>query len=230
MEELLIHRGDGPDTTARRYAASGPAGCTLILAHGAGAPQTHPWMVGAAQGLARRGVTVVTFNFPYTEARRKLPDRAPVLEQCWLDVLDEVRRREPSGTRLFIGGKSMGGRMASHVAAQHADRAGDIAGLVLLGYPLHPPGRPQQRRDAHLPLIACPTLVAQGARDGFGTPADIRVAFAALGPRLTLIEVEDGDHSFAVPRASGRRTAEVLESVWDDVSGWVRATRGQILP
>ncbi len=204
------------------YAAPAAAGApVLVLAHGAGAPQRHPWMVAAARGLARRGVTAVTFDFPYMAATRKLPDRAPVLEACWLDVIDSVRARVPAGTPLFIGGKSMGGRMATHVAAHHAARASDLAGLVLLGYPLHPPGRPGQRRDAHLPSVRVPALFVQGTRDAFGGPDDLAPALAPLGALATVHPVVDGDHSFAVPRASGRTTPAVLEQVWDTVAAWV---------
>jgi hypothetical protein len=207
---------------ARWHAAEGnPVAPVLILAHGAGAPQSHPWMVGAARALCARGLTIVTFDFPYMEAKRKLPDRAPVLEACWLDVIAAVRARAPGGTRLFIGGKSMGGRMATHVAAHHAARAGEIAGLVLLGYPLHPPGKPGERRDAHLPAIRVPALFVQGTRDAFGGPDELVPALAPLGDLSTVHAVEGADHSFAVSRASGRSTREVLERVWDVVAGWV---------
>jgi len=204
---------DGPEPLA-----------TLILAHGAGAPQTHPFMVAAATALAQRGLAVVTFNFPYMDARRRLPDRAPVLERTWLDVLAHVASRDGLPRAVFIGGKSMGGRMASHVAVE--DRQGDLAvtprGLVFLGYPLHPPGKPQQRRDAHLPGLVGPALFVQGSRDAFGTPDELSSVIAALGERATLHVVEGGDHSFAVPRASGRKTSDVLNGIWDVVATWVR--------
>lgn len=212
-----------PETVAARWYAPDVevrTGDVLVLAHGAGAPQSHPWMVGAASALAARGVAVATFDFPYMQARRKLPDRAPVLEACWLDAIDAVRARA-GGARLFIGGKSMGGRMATHVAAHHAERAGTLAGLVLLGYPLHPPGRPEQRRDAHLPLIRVPALFVQGTRDAFGAPSELAPALAPLGGLATVHEVHEGDHSFAVPRASGRTTREALEDVWDAVARWM---------
>jgi predicted alpha/beta-hydrolase family hydrolase len=217
---------------AREYAAApdeagasagGHRPLALVLAHGAGAPQAHPWMVHAAEALAARGVTVITFDFPYMAAGRRMPDRAPVLEACWLDVIAAARARLPPGTPLFIGGKSMGGRMATHVAANHAAAAGPLAGLVLLGYPLHPPGKPGQRRDAHLPRLSAPALFVQGTRDPFGGPEDLRPALAPLGPRATIHAVEGGDHGFAVPRASGRTTRTVLAEVWDAVVAWMRA-------
>ena len=146
---------------------------TLILAHGAGAPQRHPFMVAFAHGLSERGLDVLTFNFLYTEQRRKVPDRMPQLAACYRAAIDVARAEIASAReRLFIGGKSMGGRAATHVAAE--DAALTLAGIVLLGYPLHPPGRPDQLRDAHLPNVGRPMLFVQGTRDTFGTPAELK--------------------------------------------------------
>jgi predicted alpha/beta-hydrolase family hydrolase len=159
---------------------------------------------------------VATFDFPYMAARRKAPDRPDVLEACWRGAIDSARSQLPE-VPLFIGGKSMGGRIASQVAAgEHAP----IAGLVCLGYPLHPPGRPQQRRDAHLPAIAEPMLFVQGSRDAFGTADEIR----ALLPRLRaaeLYEVAGGDHSFKVTGRPGTRPDDVLAEIMDRVAGWM---------
>jgi predicted alpha/beta-hydrolase family hydrolase len=187
-----------------------------VLAHGAGAGQTSPFMVRFARGMALRGISTATFDFPYVAARRKVPDRAPVLEQSWREALDAAKA-ELAGLPIVIGGKSMGGRMASHIAAQGS---GGIEGLVFLGYPLHPPGKPEQRRDAHLPSIAERMLFVQGARDPFGTAAEI----AALLPSLQHAElhaVEDGDHSFKVPARRG----DVLEGIMDTVAAWILAGR-----
>jgi hypothetical protein len=190
-------------------------------------------MVAFGTNLAERGIDVVTFNFPYMDAKRRVPDRAPVLEQAWLAVIADTRRRVPSAARaLFIGGKSMGGRMASHVAAHHAEAAGPLAGLVFLGYPLHPPGRLDQLRDAHLPAIAVPMLFVQGSRDTFGTPDELRPVLARLHARADLHVVEGGDHSLGTrsPRPSGpgsdrRRSGEVLDDVYDRVAAWVGGVR-----
>lgn len=172
----------------------------------------------AATLLAERDVTTATFDFPYISAGRRVPDRAPVLENAWRDAIDDARTRF-AGQPLFIGGKSMGGRMASHVAA-HGD-VQDIAGLVFLGYPLHPPAKPQQRRDAHLPRIREPMLFVQGSRDAFGTGDEIRALLPSL-PRATLYEVAGGDHSFHV---SGRGVDQnaVLVSAIDAVASWIRS-------
>jgi predicted alpha/beta-hydrolase family hydrolase len=198
------------------YDAGVPFGA-LILAHGAGAGQKSAFMVQAAKGLAGRGLTTGTFDFDYMAAGRSAPDKAPVCEAKWRAVIEEARGTHP-GLPLFIGGKSFGGRMASHVAAQGG--AGPIAGVVFLGYPLHPPGKPQQRRDEHLPSIAEPVLFVQGSRDTFGTADEIR----ALLPRLrraTLHEVLEGDHGFKAPKRAGTPEA-IMASVLDAVASWAR--------
>ncbi len=209
-------------TTALLYpaAARDRAGVALILAHGAGAGQASPFMVSAAEGLAARGVDAVTFNFLYAEERRRLPDRNDALEACWRAVIEAVRGDARfKGRALAIGGKSMGGRIASQVAAKGA---GDIAALVFLGYPLHPPGKPQQLRAKHLPQIMAPMLFVQGARDAFGTPDELRPILAPLGARATLHVVEGGDHSFKVPKREGRAQKEVEEAMLGAVAGWLR--------
>jgi hypothetical protein len=211
---------------ARRYRAGAAGGPLLVLAHGAGAPQSHPFMVQAASALAARGIHVVTFNFPYMDAGRKVPDRTPALERTWLDVIRHVAAGGDLPERVFIGGKSMGGRIASHVAASEAAEARSIAGLVCLGYPLHPPGQPERRRDAHLPRLRVPSLIVQGSRDAFGTPEELAPVLRPLGPRVTLHVVGGGDHSFAVPRATGRRRHDVLGEVWDVVADWVVRVAG----
>lgn len=224
IEDFRVALGEGGTVSARRYlAAAGAPVATLVLAHGAGAGQRHPFMVACAEGLAARGVDTVTFDFPYMEAKRRVPDRAPVLEQAYLAVIREVRGLPGIGARqVFVGGKSMGGRMASHVAARHATVAGPLAGLVFLGYPLHPPGRLDQLRDAHLPDIAAPMLFVQGERDTFGTPDELRPVLARLSAPAELMVVDGGDHSFAVPRATGRSAANVRDQVLDGIVAWMR--------
>jgi hypothetical protein len=226
--DFPIERSGATPVSARLYVsdAAQPAVATLVLAHGAGAPQTHPFMIDAGGSLAERGLAVLTFNFPYMDARRRVPDRTAVLERTWLDVLAHVAQRSDLPRPCVIGGKSMGGRMASQVATDTHRDAGDLAvvpeGLVFLGYPLHPPNRPDQRRDAHLGHVICPALFVQGTRDVFGTPIELEPVLAMLGERATLHAIEQGDHSFAVPRASGRSRRAVLDEVWDAVAAWVR--------
>jgi hypothetical protein len=198
------------------YAATS-ARAAIVLAHGAGAGQASAFMVNAAQGLASRGIAAATFDFPYMAARRRVPDPAPVLEQQWRDVIVAASEAIPA-VPLFIGGKSMGGRIASQVAAQGAGRP--LAGLVFFGYPLHPPGKPHQRRDAHLPAIREPMLFVQGARDTLGGAAEIRELLPEL-QAATLHEVPGGDHSLKVPARGGPSTAAVFEEVLDVAARWM---------
>ena len=216
----------GVSVTALHYTSGAPSvGATLIVAHGAGAGQRSPFMVAFAEAMADFGFDVVTFNFPYTEQKRRLPDRAPVLEACYASVIHETMLRVPSARQhLFIGGKSMGGRMATQLAA--ADASLPIAGLVLLGYPFHPPGNPDKRRDAHLPSVRRPMLVVQGSRDTFGTPDELRPVFGALSPAATLHVIEGGDHSFRVSRSGAAGQAAIDTGIRRAVSEWMTTIAG----
>ena len=195
---------------------SSSASAALVVGHGAGAGQNSPFMVRTAEGLAARGIATATFDFPYMTARRSVPDRPPVLEQAWRDAIQQARS-ELGALPLFIGGKSMGGRISSQVAAQGEE---GLAGLVFLGYPLHPPGKPEQRRDAHLPAIAAPMLFVQGTRDAFGTADEIRALLPKL-QRATLHEVTGGDHSFKVSGKGAPKPEVVLNQILDVVKGWM---------
>jgi predicted alpha/beta-hydrolase family hydrolase len=197
------------------YRADGRPDALLVLAHGAGAGQQHPFMTTAAKGFTSRGIDVVTFDFPYMRQGRKVPDRAPVLEKAFQDVVAGARRWS-TATRFFIGGKSMGGRMATHLGA--ADVAG-LSGIIVFGYPLHPPGKPDQLRVGHLPSIAAPVLIVQGERDTFGTPSELKPAVDSMKAAVELLIVPKGDHSLAV---AGRRREEVLNEVLDKAVAWMR--------
>ena len=209
------------ETTALIYAAGDRSiGATLILGHGAGAEQRSAFMVDFARALSALGLDLVTFNFLYTEQRRRIPDRAPVLEACYRAVVDTVRRHVSSASRhLFIGGKSMGGRIATQIAAADPDLP--IDGLVLLGYPLHPPGRPDRKRDKHLPSIRRPMLIVQGSRDAFGLPAELDPILGRLTPRPVLEVVASGDHSFKLPRKDPAAQDAVLAGVQRSVANWI---------
>jgi len=194
----------------------------MVVAHGAGAGQKSQFMVRTAEGLARRDVAAATFDFPYMAEGRKIPDRPPVLEATWRAALERART-EFRGLPLFIGGKSMGGRIASQVAARR--NVGALAGLVFLGYPLHPPANPAQRRDQHLPDIAEPVLFVQGSRDTFGTAGEIRDLLPRLS-RATLHEITGGDHSFkgsAQQRASRGGPDPTLDGILDVVTTWMKS-------
>ncbi len=201
-------------------ARQGGAGVTLILGHGAGANQTSDFIVNFAVGLAARGIDIATFNFLYSEQGRRLPDPNGRLEECYRAVIEVVRdHAELRGNRLAIGGKSMGGRIASQVAAAGVRH---LAGLVFLGYPLHPPGRPDRLRAEHLFKVRAPMLFVQGSRDAFGTPDELRPIFNRLDTQADLYIVEDGDHSFKVPKKSGIRQADVYREIQDHIASWLR--------
>jgi predicted alpha/beta-hydrolase family hydrolase len=189
-----------------RIDGPGDAGHTLVLAHGAGGPMDSPFLNRVASGLAALGgrIRVVRFEFPYMARRREsvgrgAPDRPAVLEARWKEVVAHFG----GGPRLFIGGKSMGGRIASMVADEVGAR-----GLVCLGYPFHPPGAPAKLRTAHLATLETPTLILQGTRDAFGSREEI--AGYGLSPAIAVHYLEGGDHSFKPPARSGRTEAQNL--------------------
>jgi predicted alpha/beta-hydrolase family hydrolase len=219
VTERSVEVEAGHVTSAVDYDA-GDQAPVLVLAHGAGAGQRSAFIVQTARALNDRGITVVTFDFLYMAEGRKAPDRAPRLEQTWRAVLADVARRV--GRPVAIGGKSMGGRIATHVVTDETRPLPDVAGVVLLGYPLHPPGRPDQLRDAHLPRLRVPTLVVQGSVDEFGNEAEVRRAFrAAPGPVDWLI-VPGGNHSFRTPRTRGTAAGDTMTTIYDSVARFVR--------
>lgn len=191
---------------------------TVVLAHGAGAPMNTPFLNTVARGLAADGYRVARFEFPYMRARREsgrkggAPDREPILRNAWKDVVAELN----GGERLVIGGKSMGGRIASMVADEVGAR-----GLVCLGYPFHPPGRPEKLRTAHLETLSTPALIVQGTRDAFGTREDV------LGYRLSsairVAWLEDGDHSWKPRASSGRTEAQNMAEALAAIRGFLAA-------
>lgn len=201
-----------------RFYYDGPedAPVGLALAHGAGAPMDSPFMAHIAGGLGERGIRVARFEFPYMAARRRdgkkrPPDRAPVLLESWRAAFADLvgswggpRGGPGGGPNLAIGGKSLGGRVASLISDEMGVRA-----LVCLGYPFHPPGRPEKLRTAHLETLETPTLVLQGERDPLGTRDE--VAGYNLSPAIRIAWCPDGDHSFKPRKASGRSQ----EDNWD---------------
>jgi len=204
MAELTIYRATDP------VAA-------LVLAHGAGAGQKSAWMVKAARAVADRGISCATFDFPYITAGRKVPDKAPALEAHWRAVLDEARDAI-GGLPLFIGGKSMGGRIASHIAAEGIEGVG---GLVFFGYPLQPPGQPAKRRDGHLPQIEQPMLFIQGSADTFGSEVEMQALVPTL-QRATLHVVAGGDHSLKV-KGGAKAVEAAFDSAITTAADWIRA-------
>lgn len=238
-EKLTVSINDRDNVSALLYAArkQGRVATTVILGHGAGAGQLHPFMVLFAGGLAERGFDALTFNFVYMEQGRHVPDPKAKLEACYRAVIDAaVAHKKLKGNRLVIGGKSMGGRIASQVAAlECADSSAlskaatsdptptAISALVFLGYPLHPPGRPDKLRDAHLPEIKAPMLFVQGSRDAFGSADELRATIKTHHLPATLHVIEGGDHSLKVPKSAGIPQPEVYESTMDEISRWLRS-------
>src|SRR5712692_2329372 len=221
-ESFAVEVNDQESITALLYSAAkkNRAGFTVVLGHGAGANQLSGFMRMVAGGLAARGVDAMTFNFLYTERGRRLPDPRARLESCYRAVINAaLNHPKLKKNRLVIGGKSMGGRIASQVAAVEGDR---IAGLIFLGYPLHPPGRPDKLRAEHLKDIRAPILFVQGARDAFGTAEEIRAVIKKLRLSATLYVIEGGDHSFKVSKSTGVPQQEVYERVMEELAGWIK--------
>jgi uncharacterized protein len=200
---------DAPAARAKR------SGVGLVLGHGAGGDMLAPLLVDVAEGLSRRGHTVLRFNFPYKELGRKAPDPAAKLEQAYEAAIAALRRQRPD--RLVLGGKSMGGRIASLLAAR--GHAAD--GLVFLGYPLHPAGKRDKLRDEHLPAIAAPMLFVQGTRDPLCDLARLRPVLARLGDRASLCVIEGGDHSLELLKSAGQTRQSVLSVIVAAIDGWL---------
>ncbi|HEX8089694.1 MAG TPA: alpha/beta fold hydrolase [Blastocatellia bacterium] len=220
---IEVSSGDGESVSAFAYAAKANkrAGITMLLAHGAGANQLSGFMVSFAEGLSARGIDTVTFNFLYTEQGRRAPDRNEKLEACYRAAIAAIRKNKTLGSNpLIIGGKSLGGRIASQVAASGAN---DVAGLVFLGYPLHPPGKPDKLRREHLSSIRAPMLFVQGSRDPFGTPDELRPIIESLKAPATVYTVEGGDHSFAVRKSSPVSQEQVYEAAQDAIARWAES-------
>src|SRR6266446_2681075 len=203
------------------FLIDGPrdAAFTLVLAHGAGAAMDSRFMNVIAEGVATKGICVARFEFPYMAARRadgrrRAPDRGPVLLGSWRSTIQKLG--DPS--RIVIGGKSLGGRIASMVADEI-----HVAGLVCLGYPFHPPGNAAQTRIKHLENLQTPALILQGTRDSFGRPEE--VAKYPLSARIRIVWMEDGDHSFKPTARSGRTEAQNLAEAIEEVARFVDELR-----
>ena len=222
-QEIKVELGSNKETTARLYESTSKKSLrsTLILGHGAGAGQLSDFMVSFSKALAERGLDVVTFNFLYTEEKRSAPDKGDKLEACYLSVIEAVSALKTlKGNSLFIGGKSMGGRIASQTVAKHET---NVDGLIFLGYPLHPPGRLDQLRSAHLPDVKRPMLFIQGTRDGFGTPDELRPILKPIKD-AEIFTVEGGDHSFKVLKSLGPQ-AVVYSKIQDKIVDWIVSRR-----
>ncbi len=195
------------DTSA---SATGPL---LLLAHGAGAPADSPFMADLAAALVEQGVTVIRFEFPYMarrreDGRKRPPDRQDKLLADFREHLEQLRKGPGRGRRIFIGGKSMGGRMAS-VLASAAEFSGGFEGVVCFGYPFHPPGKPDRWRVGHFPELQCPVCILQGTRDPFGKPEEVAAALPAPNP-VTIHWLEGGDHDLLPPKRQAASQADLI--------------------
>lgn len=191
------------------------AGVTFLYTPGAGSNVHDPFGKHLCRELATHGVRAIRFQFPYQEAGERTPDRPAVLEDTWRAAIDQL-----AGDTTVVGGRSMGGRIASQVVAEGTP----VAGLALFAYPLHPPGKPERRRDEHLRAITVPTFFCSGTRDAFAAPDELAEA-AALIEGATVHELEGSDHGFNVPKSSGRTREDVFDEATAALLDWLRNRR-----
>ena len=223
MQQSLIPILVGPDHTVSSIW-SVPENFTqgqtdaVILAHGAGNDMHHPFMATYHEGLANAGLLSIKFNFPYKELGRKAPDRPALLLQSWAAVVQGLKDHPTlKPRRLFLCGKSMGGRIASMAVAEGLP----CDGLIFLGYPLHPPKQPAKARTDHWPNIRCPSLFFEGTRDSLCDLDLLRTALPTLGGPFTLIPVEGGDHSFKVPKSTSSAPDTIHGAVIREITDWI---------
>jgi predicted alpha/beta-hydrolase family hydrolase len=195
-------------------------GACYVLAHGAGAGMTHPFMSAVAEGLAERGIATLRYQFPYMEKRSRRPDPPKLAHATVRTAVAQATRLMPR-VPLIAGGKSFGGRMTSQ--AQAFEPLANVRGLAFLGFPLHPPGKPSDERAAHLADVNIPMLFLQGTRDDLATLDLLRPVVKRLGSRATLELFEDADHSFHVPARTGRKDADIRTELLDALAAWTQS-------
>jgi hypothetical protein len=215
MQQWRVRVGDS-ETSVALDAASSDLRTIFVCGHGAGGNMQDRAMLAVTSEFVRRGLNVVRFNFLYKENKSGRPDPMPVLKECYSAVVADVRQRLQPEV-LIVGGRSMGGRVASMLAADGFD----CAGLLLLAYPLHPPGRLNQLRDAHLPAIRVPVLCFNGTRDEMCTPELMDKVLQEVQTRWQMHWLDGADHSFHVLKRSGRTDADVLREVGEATEAWL---------
>ncbi|MET0954979.1 MAG: alpha/beta family hydrolase [Cryobacterium sp.] len=213
-ENIRIQVGDG--TVSATLVRPAHAVGMVVVAPGAGSSFDHPFLVGFTQALHEADLGTLRFNFPYREAGRRLPDRAPTAIKAWRAAMAVAASHSP-GEPVWAAGKSFGGRMASMAVAEGMP----AAGLIFLGYPLHPPGKPESLRDAHLYGLELPMLFLQGTRDPFAAPSELDPVVERIGASATLQWIDDANHSFEV-RGAKLPPAEVGASLAPRVAAFVR--------
>ena len=221
VDPITIPVDAGQTVSALWQTPDSPTAC-LVLAHGAGAGMTHPFMAAVADGLQARAVATLRFQFPYMETRSKRPDR-PALAHATVRAAVAAAVRLAPGLALFAGGKSFGARMTSQAQAEAP--LTPVRGLIFLGFPLHPAGKPADDRARHLAQVRVPMLFLQGSRDTLADPTLLARTLEALAPAPTLELFDNADHSFHVPKRSGRTDNEVLHAVLDAAVSWMAARR-----
>jgi predicted alpha/beta-hydrolase family hydrolase len=217
---LHIDVGESVGTVSGILLRPPNAWAGYVLAHGAGAGMRHAFMEAVAESLAHRGIATLRYQFPYTESGGRRPDPPGVLQATVRAAVAKAREIAPE-LPLIAGGKSLGGRMTSNAAAHHL--LPGVLGLAFLGFPLHPPKQPGERRAEHLSLVELPMLFLQGTRDALAELELITGVCGRLGPRAKLHVVEGADHSFAVLKRSGRSAAEVMEELATTITEWVQS-------
>lgn len=217
--ELKLDMESGGKTSMLSALLLEPPNARLgaLIAHGAGAGMRHPFMQSIAESLAARGIASLRYNFPYMELKSGRPDSPAVAEKAVRAAVHAARQALPN-LPLIAGGKSFGGRMTSHAAAK--EPLDGVTGLFFLGFPLHPPGKPDVKRAEHLANVDAPMLFLQGTRDAFADLTLLEPMVAGLGLRATLHIVNDADHSFAVPKRTGRTNAEVMQELAGAIEKW----------
>jgi predicted alpha/beta-hydrolase family hydrolase len=215
--ELAIPVGSSSEPVSGLLLLPPEARLVYVLAHGAGAGMRHPFLEAIARRLAERRIGTLRYQFPYMERRARRPDPPAVAEAAVRAAVEEARRAAP-GLPLVAGGKSFGGRMTS--GAQAREPLPGVRGLVFLGFPLHPPGRPGDERAAHLGAVRVPMLFLQGSRDEFAQLPLLEAVLERLGPLATLHLVEGGDHSFKVPKRAGRAAGDAMSELVDAIETW----------
>lgn len=216
-EELQFSVSESVGRVSALLVLPGAARLLYVLAHGAGAGMRHPFLEAAARCLAERGIATLRYQFPYMERRGRRPDPPAVAEATVRAAVEHAARVAP-GLPLLAGGKSFGGRMTS-AAQAHAPLPG-VSRLVFLGFPLHPPGRPDDKRADHLGRVQIPMLFLQGSRDEFADLTLLEPVVKRLGKLATLHLVEGGDHSFHVLKRSGRTDADVMDELASVIAAW----------
>ena len=217
----LTFEVQGEVRVSARLELPARARACYVLAHGAGAGMAHPFMASIANGLAERGIATLRYQFPYMEQRSKRPDTPKLAQATVRAAVAEASHRIPE-LPLFAGGKSFGGRMTSQAQAEASLAL--VRGLVFLGFPLHPAGKPSDERAKHLFEVQIPMLFLQGTRDQLADLTLLQPLARKLGVRATLMLFEDADHSFHVPARTGRKDAEVMDELADALARWIDAT------